>query len=152
MRALLVVVATALVVLGPAHAAHTETGTYTIGSTPGLSVVCSPDCLGEPGLNIGGYAFAATGEVPASITISDQSGGPVSFTVCQDPNEALCGETGEPNVEGCATEADLAESEVGFLPDQQTWVFIRVTAPDCVGPAVGGTVTMTFEAQPPTEE
>lgn len=130
--------------LAPSYASHSETGEYSIGTTPGLSLVCSPDCLGEPGLNIGGYTFAPNGEVPSLADIADSSGAPVSFTICQDFNDALCGEAGEPRVEGCAVSADLTKSVVTFTPDRETSVFVRIADRGCVGPALGGTITMHF--------
>jgi len=149
MRRGILVVATLAIVFGlsPSYAGHSETGTYTIGTTPGLSVVCSPDCLGEPGLNIGGYTFPAAGEVPVTVEITDSSGAPVPFTACQDFNEALCGEAGvEPRVQGCGNTVDLSTSPIAFDPSIPTAIFVRVTDAGCAGPALGGEITITYAA------
>jgi len=124
----------------------------SIGTTPGLSVVCSPDCLGEPGLNIGGYTFEATGSAPISVKIADTSGGSVSYTVCQDFDGKLCGDQSstaangpEPRIVGCGTTVDLTKSSVPFRGTAKTSVFIRLVDPQtCAGTALGGTITMTF--------
>lgn len=136
----------------PAQAAD-QTGTYTIGTTPGLSVTCSPDCLGVPDLNIGGYSFPATATAPTGVDIADASGGPVSFTVCQDTNaDTVCGNTDttvgplEPRIDGCATSGDLTTATIPFQPDLPTSVFVRlvgVTGPiGCTGLGLGGTITL----------
>ena len=142
----------ALLVSSQISFADSTEGTYTIGTTPGVSVVCSPDCLGEPGLNIGGYTFEAEGTVPISLRIADTSGGPVSFTVCQDFDGRLCGDQSstatagpEPRVVGCGTTADLSTSTVAFKDNKPTSIFIRLVDPQtCAGTALGGTLTLTF--------
>lgn len=147
-RGTLIALTLALAVgFSPSYADHSETGSYTLATTPVLSLVCSPDCLGEPGLNIGGYTFPAAGEVPVTVEIADTSGGNVSFTVCQDFNDALCGEDGiEPRVVGCGTTADLSTSTVAFSPSHETSVFVRIADTGCRNPALGGEITITYAA------
>lgn len=132
----------------PGSADHQVTGRYTTGTVPGVGVVCSPNCLGENGLNIGGYTFPAAPEPPVRVTIADASRGPVSFTICQDLNAALCGESGEPRLDGCATTANLSTSAVPFQAGRPTSVLIRTAGPTqpagCVGTALGGTITLTY--------
>ena len=136
-----------LIAAAPPVAAHSVSGTYTIPSTPGISVVCSPNCLGAPGVNLGGYRFPAIAEIPASVEIADASGNPVSFTVCQDLNaDAVCGNQNpsvgaiEPNVVGCGTTATLS----GFQASQVTSVFVRAVDGTCNGSATSGTITLTY--------
>jgi hypothetical protein len=134
---------TTLLALSPGVSASTATGSYTIATTPGLSVVCSPNCLGVPGANIGGFQFPANGAQPVSVSIADASGGAVSFTVCQDTNgNGLCGEAGEPNVVRCGKSALLGSA---FNPALEISVFVRITNNDCVGNvATSGTITITY--------
>lgn len=124
--------------------APTQVGTYSIGTTPFVSLVCSPDCLVE-GNNIGGYTFQPLATRPVQVDIADDSGLPVPFTVCQDADgNGLCGETGEPRLVGCSTTADLGTAAVAFREDLATSVFIRVAQPGCLGPAAGGSITVTY--------
>lgn len=140
--------------LTPGAFAHSATGTYTLAATPFVSVVCSPNCLiANGGVNLGGYTFAANGELPVHASIADDSGGVVSYTVCQDTNaDGLCGNTDptvsapEPTVFGCGTEADLALSAVPFDTITETSVFVTTAdALSCPeGSATSGTITLTF--------
>jgi hypothetical protein len=145
-----IVAVLAVVALGvlPSHADYSVTESYTIGTTPILSVVTAPD----PDVRIGGWTFAAEGNAPISVAINDLSMGPVSFTVCQDFNGLLCGEAGEPRVDGCASSADLSTSVKAFEANRPTSVFIRVVGPTqpqgCTGLGLGGTITMTFAGTP----
>lgn len=130
--------------LAPNAAASQEIGTYTIGTTPFVGVVCSPNCLGAPDANVGGFEFGAGG-LPLRVDIVDDSGGNVAYTICQDFNaDSLCGDTGEPTITGCGTTADLTQSTVAFRANTVTSVFITLASPlDCDGVALGGTVTLT---------
>lgn len=131
--------------LAPDAAASTAVGTYTIGTTPVVSVVCSPNCLGVPDANIGGFQFAGTTSTPTRVDIADDSGGNVAYTICQDTNgDSLCGDTGEPTIAGCGTTVDLAGSAIAFRAGLVTSVFIQLASPaDCDGVALGGIITLT---------
>lgn len=137
---------TVLAAIAPPVSAHSETGSYTLSSTPFVSVVCSPNCLGVPGANLGGYQFGAGPEVPASVVIEDVSGGAVPYTVCQDLNaDSLCGNTDptvgpiEPNAEGCGTSVTLTGFRSGFV----TSIFVRAVDSACTG-ATSGVITLTY--------
>lgn len=149
MRTLVATILALAFVLSAAPATAREaTGSYAVASTPVISVVCSPNCLGVEGANIGGYRFGAlANEVPTSVSIDDASGGNVPFTVCQDLNlDSLCGNTDptigplEPRVVGCGKDATLT----GFAPGVITSVFVRALDASCAGGATSGTITMTF--------
>lgn len=136
-----------------ARAAHSESGTYTIGTTPGVGIVCSPDCLGLTDVNYGGYTFVQNGQVPLSAAFDDVSAGPVSFTVAQDVDgDGFSGNDDpaigvlEPRVDGCGTVADLTDSAVAFLNNRPVDVFVTVVDPvGCEGGlGLGGTVTVTY--------
>lgn len=125
----------------PTTNAHSETGSYSTGTTWGISVTCSPDC-GLEGLNIGGYRFTANGEAPIKATFTDASGGAVAYTVCQDTDgSSICGDVaGEPSIEGCGTWTDLE----GFSADVDVIVFIRIADPGCDGIASSGEITIDY--------
>jgi hypothetical protein len=131
-------------------ASHSVEGSYTLAT---VVVSCAPDCLGEPGLNLGGYKFAIEDEVPVTATVADASGGAVAFSVCQDFNaNAICGEAADPNlgtaaepqVVVCGTTADLTKSTVPFVATKETSVFVSLIDADCAGVATSGTVTLTY--------
>lgn len=136
-----------LISLAPPASAHTATGAYTIPSTPGISVVCSPNCLGL-GLDLGGYQFPANGETPVSVTITDASGRAVPFTACQDANaDGICGNNNpnvgplEPRADGCGNSATLT----GFAATRITSVFVRAIDANCQnGGATSGAITLTY--------
>lgn len=138
-----------LVALAAPASAHSVSGAYTLASTPGLSVVCSPNCVGT-GLNLGGFRFPANGEIPTSVAIADASARPVGFTVCQDLNaDNVCGNQNpsvgpiEPQVAGCGTGASLAGK--GFVGNQVTSVFVRMIDNTCPGNvATNGVITLTY--------
>jgi hypothetical protein len=142
--------AAAMLVAPMAHASHSETGEYTIGSTPVVGFVCSPDCLGLAGVNLGGYIFeGVAGEIPVSVTIADSSGGIVGFTASQDLNgDGLFGDAGEPGKAGCGTTMSLTTgSQVPFQANRPTLVGVRVVDPTCPGGlGLGGTATLTWGA------
>lgn len=128
----------------PGAAAHTVTGSYTIATTPGLSVVCSPDCIIQD-LNIGGYTFPNSTEEPIKVEIFDVSGGDVAYTVCQDWDGALCGEVGEPRVVGCGSVVDLTTSVVKFRNQTDVSVFIRLVDTACpTSQASSGSIALTY--------
>lgn len=138
-----------------ARAAHSESGTYTIGTTPVVGVVCSPDCLGLSDVNYGGYTFVQNGQIPAQATFDDMSGGPVSFTVAQDlDGDGFSGNDDptigvlEPRVDGCGTVADLTASSIAFVNNRPVDVFVTLVDPiGCeAGLGLGGTVTVTYAA------
>ena len=136
-----------LVAAAPPVSAHSVSGTYTISSTPGISVVCSPSCLGVSGLNLGGHQFPGIAEIPASVEIQDASGAAVSYTVCQDLNaDSVCGNQEpavgpiEPNAGGCGTSVELS----GFQAGRVTSVFIRAVDGSCAGTATSGVITLTY--------
>jgi len=136
-----------LIAAAPPVSAHSVSGTYTIPSTPGVSVVCSPNCLGAPGLNLGGHQFPGINEIPASVVIQDASGNPVSYTVCQDLNaDSVCGNQNpsvgalEPHTAGCGTSTNLT----GFQAGRVTSVFVRAIDGACAGTATSGVITLTY--------
>lgn len=143
-------IAVAMMVAPMAHATHSATGDYTTGSTPVVGFVCSPDCLGEEGLNIGGYIFdGVAGEIPLTVTIADSSDGDVGFTASQDLNDdGLFGDAGEPGKAGCGTTMSLATgSQVPFQAGRPTLVAVRAVDPACPGGfGLGGTITLTWAA------
>lgn len=145
--------AAAIAVAPAAHASHSESGTYTIGTTPVVGIVCSPDCLGVADLNYGGYTFVQNGQTPASAAFDDISAGPVSFTVAQDlDGDGFSGNNDpslgmiEPRVDGCAVVADLTTSAVPFVNNKPVDVFVTAVDPiNCAeGLGLGGTVTITY--------
>lgn len=140
----------AMLVAPMAHASHTATGDYTIGSTFGVGFVCSPDCLGVADLNIGGYEFSGVaGEIPSVVSVADSSGGNVSFAASQDFNaNGIFGEAGEPGKATCGTTMSLATgSQVPFQAGRSTLVVVRLIDPTCPGGlGLGGTITMTWGA------
>ncbi len=127
----------ALVGFSPASA---DSGRYDLASTPFVSVQ-SNDFLG---LALGGYNFGIVSQVPVSVDVVDDSGEPVSFTVCQDVNDdGLCGDAGEATVSGCGTHLSLAGSAVPFVAGAETLVFIEMVQIGC-GVATSGSVTLNF--------
>lgn len=142
----LALLACAYLVPQVARASHSIEGHYSTSTTPVIGVSCSPDCLDEPGLNIGGYTFPAEFEVPKSLRIVDASGGPVAFSVGQDLNaDGFSGDEGEPSVTGCGTSVDLSTSAVPFRADKGTAVFITAVNPvGCTGVATSGTLILSF--------
>ncbi len=136
-----------------AQAAHSEIGSYTIGTTPYVRVLCSPDCQGQSDLNYGGYTFAPNGELPVSVAFADASGLGVFFTVSQDlDGDRVSGNNDpslgilEPRIDGCGTTGDLSTSVVPFQSWEATDIFVVLISPlGCPeGLALGGTITMTY--------
>lgn len=122
----------------PASAHAVQQG-YALASTPVVSFQTTVNDL-----HLGGANFEANGEVPVHVDIADATGGPVSYTICQDSNGALCGEAGEPAVVGCGTTANLAASAVPFRPDLPTVVFVRIASQGCGGVGTSGTITVAY--------
>jgi hypothetical protein len=131
----------------PGAQASEETATYT-GASPGLVGIQWNDYGGLlPGDNLGGYHFFATGAAPTGVSVHDASGNPVYFTACQDTNgNSLCGEAGEPKVNGCGGSAVLPTTGSGaFSASRDTIVFVYSTnLPSCIGTATTGTITLTY--------
>jgi hypothetical protein len=65
-----------------------------------------------------------------------------TVAACQDANgNSLCGETGEPRVNGCGGSAVLS----GFSASRDTVVFVYSSnLPSCIGTATTGTITVTY--------
>ena len=128
----------------PAQAGPTESKSYTVASTPVISLSCT-DC-GLEGLNIGGVTFAPTGLQPMRVTVSDTLQGAVGFTVCQNfDNDNFCGgdlagTVVEPSIIACGTEAELGPD---FDPAFEVLVFVRFVEAGC-GYATTGSVTMEY--------
>lgn len=91
----LATIVAALMSVLPAQADTTRTVTYV--TPPGG--VYTDTIAGTVG--VGGYYFAANGEIPKRIKIADVTGTETAFRVCQDRNDdKICGDTEV--VKGCA--------------------------------------------------
>lgn len=121
-------------------AAESSTGAYAAPTTPLISPFGS-----VAGQNVGGVKFAPGPGTPVAVDIADRSGASVPYTVCQDTDEdGICGEEGEPVVEGCGTGVSLADAPAPFSADHPVTVFVRAADLACDGRATSGSVTLTY--------
>lgn len=122
-----------------AHADSTQSGSYAIaGSVAGTGVTGSIN-----GQNVGGVSFDANGETPAHVKVTDASGTPVYFTVCQDQDASQLCDATEPSAVGCG-EVDLS----GFDTVTPVLVFVNTLpdptfTPTCAGVGTTGVVDLT---------
>lgn len=119
-------------------------GSYTIASPPAIGVVCSPSCLFVDGLNVGGFSFWRNAQVPVSVEVSDESEGPVYFSVCQENEDQGC-DAWDPEVSVCGTSADLTTSARPFRGDLDTTVTVYAWDDGCPGAlATSGTIVLHY--------
>lgn len=136
----LIVLAASSLLLAPSALADSRAGTYTALSPGIIGVQCNDMCGLAVGVNGGGYHFAANGQTPTHVSVADDTGNIVYFNACQDSNgDGLCGDTGEPSVSACGTDADLT----GFSAGLDTVVFVWSTDGLCLGSATSGVITLT---------
>lgn len=114
MNRLFIALTTIAILLAPTASARTVTADYDIAFQNLNGSVADPVGVTSDGvIEYGGVRFTPlVGETHVSVSVADAAGGKPAIVVCQDSDlDMVCGEVGEPRVEGCGgAEVDIASN------------------------------------------
>lgn len=136
--------------LTPSFASHTKTGTYLIGATPVVSLVCCEQ-TSSLGYALGGFQFPASSELPSLLTVRDATGmnGNISVSICQvlvdTTPPPTCGSPGTVRLRTCTSSTGTVSlANRGFVGGKSIVVFVRITETECEGIATSGQVSIKY--------